>query len=141
MGDAEKLSWLVLGTGLDDAQGAGQLLVLQAAATAMFGDEDDKYAPGLTERLGIDLLSVREQANTTGTTTGSSVGGTSESAQGAVVTVGKRLSSRLFVTYEQSLRGVWNILKLQYEITDRLSLSVQAGSDSAMDLLWFFPFD
>jgi len=55
--------------------------------------------------------------------------------------VGKRLTSRLFVTYEQSLRGVWNILKLQYEITNRLSLSVQAGSDSAADLLWFFPFD
>ena len=53
----------------------------------------------------------------------------------------KRLASRLFGTYEQSLRGVWNILKLQYEITDRLSLSVQAGSDSALDLLWFFPFD
>ena len=135
--DAEKLSWLVLGTGLEDAQGAGQLLALQAAATTMFGDEDSKYAPGLTEKLGIDVLSVREQANSATTTAGS----TSDNAQGAVVTVGKRLSSRLFVTYEQSLRGVWNILKLQYEITDRLSLSVQAGSDSAVDLLWFFPFD
>jgi translocation and assembly module TamB len=58
-----------------------------------------------------------------------------------MATVGKRLSSRLFATYEQSLRGVWNILKLQYEITDRLSSSVQAGSDSAVDTLWFFPFD
>ena len=134
--DAQKLSWLVLGTGLEDAQGAGQLLALQAAATAMFGNEDAKYALGLTEKPGIDVLSVREQASSTPT-----AGATTDSAQGAVVTVGKRLSSRLFVTYEQSLRGVWNILRLQYEITDRLSLSVQAGSDSATDLLWFFPFD
>jgi translocation and assembly module TamB len=82
------------------------------------------------------VLSVREQANR------AAAGGIApDSAQGSVVTVGKRLSSRLFLTYEQSLRGVWNILKLQYEITDRLSLSVQAGSDSATDLLWFFPFD
>ena len=134
--DADKLSWLVLGTGIEDAQGAGQMFALQAAATTLFGDEDSKYSGGLTERLGIDLLSVRDQ-----TVPSTTVGGGSENSQGAVVTVGKRLSSRLFVTYEQSLRGVWNILKLQYEITNRLSLSVQAGSDSAVDLLWFFPFD
>lgn len=133
--DAEKLSWLVLGTGLDDAQGAGQLLALQAAATVMFGDEDSWYAPGLTEKVGIDVLSVRDGADST------TAGGTSDSTQGAVAAVGKQLASRLFATYEQSLRGVWNILKLQYEITDRLSLSVQAGTDSAVDLLWFFPFD
>ncbi|MGE0312756.1 MAG: translocation/assembly module TamB domain-containing protein [Lautropia sp.] len=132
--DAEKLSWLVLGTGLADAQGSGQLLVLQAAADTLFGDEDSKYADSLTERVGIDMLSVREDG-------ASSVAPGTQTGQGTVVTVGKRLSNRLFVTYEQSLRGVWNILKLQYDISDRLSLSVQAGSDSAADLLWFFPFD
>ena len=59
----------------------------------------------------------------------------------SVGTRGSRLSSRLFATCEQSLRSVWNILKLQYEITDRLSLSVQAGTDSAAELLGFYPFD
>ena len=54
---------------------------------------------------------------------------------------GPPLSAGLLAVCEQSLRGVWNILKLQYEITDRLSLSVRAGSERAMDLLWFFPFD
>ena len=81
------------------------------------------------------MLSVREDSAT------STVAGSQSGQQGTVVTVGKRLSNRLFVTYEQSLRGVWNILKLQYDISNRLSLSVQAGSDSAADLLWFFPFD
>ena len=130
--DAEKLSWLILGTGLDEAQGAGQLLILQAAADSMFGDEDSKYADSLTDRLGIDMLSIKDESATT-TASGQS--------QGTVVAVGKRLSNRLFVTYEQSLRGVYNIVKLQYDITQRLSLSVQAGSDSAADLLWHFPFN
>ena len=130
--DAEKLSWLILGTGLDEAQGAGQLLLLQAAADSLFGDEDSKYADSLTDRLGIDMLSIKDESSTSSAT---------GQPQGTVVTVGKRLSNRLFVTYEQSLRGVWNIVKLQYDITNRLSVSVQAGSDSAADLLWNFPFD
>jgi hypothetical protein len=30
---------------------------------------------------------------------------------------------------------------LQYEITDSLSMSVQAGSNGAAELLGFYPFD
>jgi translocation and assembly module TamB len=134
--DAEKLSWLVLGTGLADAQAAGQLPALQAAAATMFGGDRARHAPGLTGRLAIDRLAVREQV-----AAGSTAGGPSDTAEGTVVSVGKRLSSRLFMTCQQSLRAVWNILRLQYEITDRLSFSGQAGSDSAADVLWHFPFD
>ena len=69
--DAEKLSWLVLGTGLDDAEGAGQLLVLQAAADSLLGDENSKYADSLTDRIGIDMLSVKEGQAGTGNASGS----------------------------------------------------------------------
>ena len=63
------------------------------------------------------------------------------SASQNVVTVGKRLSSRLFVSYEQGLRGVWNLLKIQYDISNRFSLRALTGSESAIDLLYFFSFD
>ncbi|MEO6269930.1 MAG: translocation/assembly module TamB domain-containing protein, partial [Lautropia sp.] len=74
------------------------------------------------------------------------VGDSSRSAPGSaddrsLAAVGPPLSAGLLAVCEQSLRGIWNILKLQYEITDRLSLSVRAGSERALDLLWFFPFD
>jgi translocation and assembly module TamB len=58
-----------------------------------------------------------------------------------VVAIGKRLSSRVLVTYEQGLRGVWNLLRIQYEITDRLSVRAQTGTDTALDLLYSFSFD
>jgi translocation and assembly module TamB len=58
-----------------------------------------------------------------------------------VVTVGKRLSSRLFLSYEQGLQGAWNLLRIQYDITRRLSLQLQTGSESAVDLLLFHWFD
>ena len=45
------------------------------------------------------------------------------------------------MTYEQGLRGVWNLLRVQYDITERLSLRGQAGSESALDLLYRYSFD
>jgi len=58
-----------------------------------------------------------------------------------VVAIGKRLSSKVVVTYEQGLRGIWNLLRIQYELTDRLSVRAQTGSESAIDLLWRLSFD
>jgi len=58
-----------------------------------------------------------------------------------VIALGKRLGSRVFVTYEQGLRGVWNVLRVQYDITHRLSLRAQTGADSAIDMLYLFSFD
>ncbi len=47
-------------------------------------------------------------------------------AREAMATLGRRLGSRLAAIYEQSLAGVWNILKLQYEVTERLAPGAQA---------------
>ncbi|MBA3477213.1 MAG: translocation/assembly module TamB domain-containing protein [Lautropia sp.] len=109
--DAEKLAWLGLGAS-PATRSAGQLATLQRAAATLFGGEAAAFVAGFTGKPGAEP----------------------EGSPGAVAMVGQRLASRLSATYGQSLRGVWNILKLQYEVTDRLSLSAQAGSDSAAEL-------
>ena len=58
-----------------------------------------------------------------------------------VVAIGKRLGSRMLVTYEQGLRGIWSLLRFQYDITRRLSVRAQTGTDTAVDLLYFYSFD
>ena len=58
-----------------------------------------------------------------------------------VVTVSKRLSSRLTLSYERGLSGLWNLVRLQYDISRRLSLRAQGGTENAMDLLYFWWFD
>jgi translocation and assembly module TamB len=58
-----------------------------------------------------------------------------------VVTVSKRLSSRLTLSYERGLSGLWNLVRLQYDISKRLSLRAQSGSENALDLLYFWWFD
>ena len=73
------------------------------------------------------------------------VGGSATVAPGSagqnVVAIGKRLSSRLVITYEQGLRGVWNLLRIQLDLTNRLAVRAQTGSESAVDLLWRLSFD
>ena len=151
--DADKLSWLVLGVSLEDAGGSASSAALQAAAIALFGDSDSSTSGGIASALGLDVLGVRGASSTSGFSSmqggltdaripgqvaASSVAG---SASQNVVTAGKRLSSRLFVSYEQGLRGVWNLLKIQYDISNRFSLRALTGSESAIDLLYFFSFD
>ncbi len=58
-----------------------------------------------------------------------------------IVTVGKRLSSRAHLSYEQSLDGAANIVKLTYSLSRRLSLIGRAGADNAIDLRYLFSFD
>ncbi len=155
--DAEKLSWLVLGVPLEGAQSGAQGAALQAAAATLLGRNDGGLSGGLADTLGLDVLTVRsaspgaEGSFAPAGFGGSSVvpgqvGGGASSVPGAstsanVVAVGKRIGSRLFLTYEQGLRGAWNLLKIQYDITRRLSLRAQTGSESALDLLYRYPFD
>ncbi|MEZ5729656.1 MAG: translocation/assembly module TamB domain-containing protein [Burkholderiaceae bacterium] len=146
--DAEKLSWLVLGAPLDRAGGAAQMLALRQAAATLRGDDPSSSA-GLADRLGLEYLSVRESSASgqaevirdSAPVGGGSQSASATSAQQEVVAIGKRLSSRLLVSYEQGLRGVWNLLRLQYEISERMSLRAQTGTESALDLLFFFRFD
>lgn len=152
--DAEKLSWLVLGVPLEGAQTGAQTAALQAAAASLFGGG----AGGLARALGVDLLTIRSASASdsfasapglSGFTSAAAVPGqasaaSSSAASGAaqnVMAIGKRLNSRLLITYEQGLRGVWNLLRIQYDITRRLSLRAQTGSESAMDVLYRVSFD
>jgi translocation and assembly module TamB len=136
--EAAKLSWLVLGVGPEDARSGGESAALQAAAaTVLAASGAQTGGQGLASRFGLDVLSIRTvQA---GAAAGN--GDATASPQDNVVTLGKRLSDRLFVSYEQSLRGLQNLVRLQYELTDRLSVRAKTGTDSSVDLLWTYRFD
>jgi translocation and assembly module TamB len=82
VGEADQLSWLVLGTSMADARRAGDLPTLQAVA---------------------------------------------DETRGALAAAGTRLSSRLAAICEQSLEAIRGVLKLQHEITRRLSPGGQAA--------------
>ncbi|MGB7299229.1 MAG: translocation/assembly module TamB domain-containing protein [Burkholderiaceae bacterium] len=151
LSDAETLSWIVLGTPLESAQAGAQSLALKQAAAAFLGNEDGSLSSGgLVDKIGVDVgfgyasdTSQTQGVTDAGSPTGlpGSTAASSVQANEKVFTLGKKLSKRLSVSYEKGLEGVWNLLRIQYEISNRLSLRAQTGSESALDLIYYFSFD
>ncbi len=128
--DSEKLAWLVLGR---SASGGGaEAAVLQQAAIALLSGGN---RGGLFEGLfGLDEISVRGTGETSTNASG-------ESVSAATVTLGKRLSNRLYVAYERSLASTLGTLSLFYDVSKRLTLRARTGEDNAVDLIFTLPYD
>ena len=123
--DSEKLSWLVLGHGLADT-GAQEFDVLQLAAGALLGaGESVTLQQRIAHAAGLEEVSLKGA-------------GTLENT---VLTLGKRLSSRAYLSYEQGLSANDTLVKINYTLTRRLSLQAQAGTTPAVDLFYTFSFD
>jgi translocation and assembly module TamB len=123
--DSDKLSWLVLGHALEGTSGK-ETGVLSAAAGALLGG---KSGGGLQSRLagslGVDELGL------------SQAGG----LESTVVTVGKRISSRAYVSFEQGATTASSLVKLRYKLNPRITLQFQTGTNSAFDVLYSWAFD
>ena len=128
MPDAEKLSWLVLGRSAA-AGGADAALMQQAALALLSGGRD----PGssVAQRLGLDEIGFR----------GPSAADADNPASGAALTLGKRLSRDLYVTYEHSLAGAVGTLSIFLDLSRRLTLRGQTGAQSALDLIYTIRYD
>ncbi len=128
MPDSEKLAWLVLGR---PATGAGaEAAVLQQAALALLSGSGSANDGSLTRSLGLDELSFQgESTATDGTTTS------------AALTLGKRISSQLYVSYSRSVTGAMGTVAVFYDISRFVTLRAQAGDDNAIDLLFTHSFD
>ncbi len=122
--DTEKVSWLVLGRGLS-GNNQNDLALVQAAAGALLAKgQSVSLQTRIAQATGLDEVGI----------SGSGL-------EGSVLTLGKRLSSRVYLTFERGLTGASNIAKLRYSLTPRWSLETQAGSDTALDLFYTLSFD
>jgi translocation and assembly module TamB len=118
--EGEALSWLVLGRAPGTA-GAGQLSALPLATAAVMG----KAGAPLARALHVDEIGM------------SGSGGVSDQ----FLTVGKRITDRLYVMFEQSLGGAENLLRLEFSLTDRVGLRAQAGQTSSFGLFYRYGWD
>jgi len=134
--DNEKLAWLVLGQGLDRTSGA-DIAALQAAGAALLGPNARPVTATIAQSIGLDDITFKSGtgAPTRGTT------GTASSATGQVVTLGKRLNERLTVAWEQGLTVATNALRIEYALTNTLSVRAEAGTVSGVGLYYRRNFD
>jgi translocation and assembly module TamB len=121
--DTDKLAMLVLGRNFDEL-GRDETALIQTAALALLSGE---RGGSFSSKLGLDTLSVR-QANS-----GSS------STKDVVITVGKQISDKVYVGYEQGLSGAAGTVQLVYRLSQRITLRAQAGKqDSSLDAILTF---
>ncbi len=124
--DAEKLAWVVLGR--DATAGGAEAAVLQQAALTLLGNRGQLLTAHLASRVGLDEVGFKSAA-------------AGEDASAAALTFGKRLSKDLYVTYERTLSGTLGALYIFYDLSRRLTLRGQAGSNSAVDLIYTMKYD
>lgn len=118
--DAEKLSWVVMGR--DPAAGGAESAMLQQAALALLAGGNSGSGK-IAGSLGLDEVGFKGP-------------GAGEDASAAALTLGKRLSNNLYVTYEQSLSGAMGTIYIFYDLSRRLTLRGQTGMTSALDLVY-----
>jgi translocation and assembly module TamB len=138
--EPEKLSWLVLGRGPSDLA-PGDASVLLAAATSMLGGNN----PGsdIGERFGLDEVKIgRSDTNSIlGVLPQSTVAGKTGSASAAeVVSVGKKLTRDIHLTYEQGLADAEGALKVTWQISRHFQVLVRAGFLPGLDAVYKWTF-
>ena len=125
--DGEKLTWLVLGHGAD---GGGQAGLLTSAAGALFGSaKGGSLQQRMADTLGLDEVGLTQAS------------GAATGLETTVVTVGKRLSRRAYLSFEQGVGTASSLVKLRYKLNERISLQFQTGANSAFDVLYTWAFD
>jgi translocation and assembly module TamB len=128
MPDTEILSWLLFGQGLDSSDSArAQTMQIMAAALLSQADSVNLQAK-LTDALPIDSIALRSGDNP-------------EDLSGTIVSVGRRISSKLTMSYEQSLDGLEQFVKAVYQFSARIRVEATAGSQSSVDVFYTREFD
>ncbi len=124
----EKLSWLVFGHGSSGGSGAGGVGQAQTAVkSAAFGLVNKFGGKNVAKTFGLDQLAI-----------GSSEYGLNNTQ---VVNLGKKISEKFSIGYEQSLASAGSVLKLTYDLSQYWSLVLRGGSVTGLDVLYNKRFD
>ena len=124
--DAEKLSWLVLGRSLSSAGSTDMDALQRAAGLLLTNSAANGVSSQIATAFGLDTLSV---------------GTSKDTVQQRIVTLGKRISSRLYVSYQKGLETASNALLLRYTLSPRLTVEAETGTRSVLSLFYNIAFD
>lgn len=120
----EALAWLITGQGLATS-GRSDYAAISAASALLLSRGGKPLTAQLAQRFGLDELSV-QSAGTTGTS----------GVASQVVVLGKRLSDRLTLGYEQGLSIATSALRLDYALSRRVTIRAEAGTVSGVSIVF-----
>ncbi|RXZ38008.1 hypothetical protein D9O50_00135 [Oxalobacteraceae bacterium CAVE-383] len=124
LSEEEKLSWIMFGQG--SSSGLGQRSASNEALAFLGNLGGKRIARG----IGLDQFSI-----------GSSESGISSVAGDQFVNLGKAISQRFMLGYEQSLTGAESVAKLTYQLTRSWSVLARGGTINSLNLLFSRRYD
>jgi translocation and assembly module TamB len=143
--DADKLAWLLLGHE-PESMGASDAALLVSAAGELLGNDSGGVVQQLKQVFGIDEFDIRQGnigSDSVRAPASRIAGGSGDvpvSPSDRILSVGKRLSSRATLAYEQSLNQAESVVKLTVNLTRRIAFVGRAGSDNALDVFYTLIF-
>jgi translocation and assembly module TamB len=126
--DVEKLAWLTLGRPVEAGNQSDAQTLQRYAAVLATAVGTGPFQSRIAQQVGLDeiTLSPSMQAE----------------APGGVLTLGKRLSDRVYVMFEQNLSAAESVFKLNYQLSRRWSVRTESGTQTdAVDLFYTWSFD
>ncbi len=64
-----------------------------------------------------------------------------DNVQQRIITLGKRISSRLYLSYQQGLQAAGAVVLLRYTLSRRITVEAETGTRSVFSLFYNFSFD
>jgi translocation and assembly module TamB len=120
----EALAWLITGQGLNSS-GRADYAAISAASAALLGRNGKPFTAEIAQRFGLDDISL-QSAGTSG----------AQGTASQVVVLGKRISNRLSLGYEQGLSLATSALRLEYALSRQVTLRAEAGSVSGVAIVY-----
>jgi translocation and assembly module TamB len=146
--EVDILAYMVLGHPL--ASGGGdQASLLATAASSLFSlGKSDSLTDQIKDRLGLNVLGLTTVDQTSAGRMGykevavSPTGTASKaSSSESLLTVGKFLTPKLYLSYGRSLVTGGNLFQLRYDIFRHWQIETQSGSESGADLYYKLEFN
>jgi translocation and assembly module TamB len=150
MPDVDVLAYIVLGHPLG-SNTAQANLVAQAAGVLLSTSQSEALQEQLKNRLGLSTFEI--QGGVGGTTSHMGYKPLQVTPPGAIpatqqpgitetmMTVGKYLTPKLYISYGRSLFTGTNLFTLRYDISRKWQIESQAGSESGVDLFYKLEFN
>ncbi len=126
MPDADILSYIVLGQRMSGDPSKSALLAA-AAESLLSGSGSESTLSQLKRQIGPDTVDMKS----------ATVGGTTQS----IVTVGKYLQPKLYVSYGRSLFSDESYVTLRYTLSKRWEVESKAGAQTGANLYYRIEFD
>jgi translocation and assembly module TamB len=123
----EALAWLVTGQGLNST-GRIDYGALSAASAALLGRHGKPITTEIAQRIGLDEISLQAASAPAASGTQSTVN--------QVVVLGKRVSDRLSLGYEQGLSLATSALRLEYALSRQVTIRAEAGTTSGISIVY-----